>query len=102
MVEEEKQQLVTVGSSSEIEEQCKFLEVKINTFEAKGRDYLIELSQTVIKSKYQTPGTEKNSSEFYSSTQFEDFQKLIENFRLVKAHVPIELKEYFFALSSQQ
>ena len=52
-----------------------------------------------LKSKYQTPGSEINPSEFFLSNQFEDLQKLIENYCLVKDHFNMKLIEYFNALS---
>ena len=75
------------------------MEGKINTFRAKDRDYLNDLAQVVLKSKYQTPGSEINPSEFFLSNQFEDLQKLIENYCLVKDHFNMKLIEYFNALS---
>ena len=84
-----------------MDELCNFLEAKVNMFDEKGADYMGTLAQNAVQtSKRQTENEVEHN--FFSSAEFEDFQRSIENFRQAKAQVNIKLEDYLQSQAQDQ
>ena len=84
-----------------LDELCNFLEAKVNIFDEKGADYMGTLAQNAVQtSKRQTENEVEHN--FFSSAEFEDFQRSIENFRQAKAQVNIKLQDYLQSQAQYQ